>query len=99
MDATSSPKTVGLHCLPQLKEMIAWYGASQSSEDTVHHFEFVRGVRPDGGGYFVIDFKEVNRYLAFLRQSKFFSEKYMAAEQQSFKDAQQSFFDSEANHW
>lgn len=80
-----------MHCLPQLKAMIAWYGASQSGEDTLHEFHFVRGVRPNGGGYFVVNFAEVDRYLAFLRQSNFFTEKYMAAERHDFEESQATF--------
>lgn len=89
---TSPTQVSKLLCLPELKAMLRWYGASQRQADTIHQFHFMRYSTPNlKKAYYVIDSSEVARYISFLRKSGFFSEKYLSSELENLQYLQRQY--------
>ena len=77
----------GPGCLRQVRAMMQWYGA-----DSLHNFHFITHATGKGAqNYYLLNQKEVDRYLNSLRNSGYFSKKFILVQQNNFQTLQRNF--------
>lgn len=80
------------NCIPQIKQLVAW---THKNMDTIARCPFV-GISQDSSHRLIL-FKNTSRYLMFLKQSDFFSDKFLSRQNDVFLKVNNDFSKDNGN--